>query len=144
MNSVHLYSISVFLPDRFPTKQGLKLYFGCGLMLRVLLPDRFPTKQGLKLAWDRFAALKSRTPRPISNKTRIETTLAVGCERSSPKLPDRFPTKQGLKRKPQTDLTNAYALPDRFPTKQGLKLILERLRDEADYISQTDFQQNKD
>ena len=36
-------------------------------------------------------------PRPISNKTRIETSNDYKLHDPDQKLPDRFPTKQGLK-----------------------------------------------
>ena len=38
----------VELPDRFPTKQGLKLSIKLLAFSQAKLPDRFPTKQGLK------------------------------------------------------------------------------------------------
>ena len=61
------------------------------------LPDRFPTKQGLKLSKNKKKAIALTTPRPISNKTRIETSLLVNVAIIDKLLPDRFPTKQGLK-----------------------------------------------
>ena len=108
------------------------------------LPDRFPTKQGLKQIYLLLENVAALSPRPISNKTRIETNYSQ--------------QKQLRKTYSQTDFQqnkdwNKYfyvfwhklkTLPDRFPTKQGLKRFkaTKYLRNKG--ISQTDFQQNKD
>ena len=65
--------------------------------VKIKLPDRFPTKQGLKQAAETGAKSCGRTPRPISNKTRIETFIEAEKQATKNSLPDRFPTKQGLK-----------------------------------------------
>ena len=63
------------LPDRFPTKQGLKQIQLYGYNKLCYLPDRFPTKQGLKQEGVEQKDIAKISPRPISNKTRIETAV---------------------------------------------------------------------
>ena len=156
------------LPDRFPTKQGLKRNYYRRPIGYGVLPDRFPTKQGLKLDQQEILDATSGAPRPISNKTRIETAMIARNRMMGNALPDRFPTKQGLKHasreeyivntttpRPISNKTRIETyhlppmalhwqpLPDRFPTKQGLKHNHNTRRHRSAY-SQTDFQQNKD
>ena len=136
--------VALLLPDRFPTKQGLKLGAAIKEKLKrdcsqtdfqqnkdwnqptavhfvtnLTLPDRFPTKQGLKHKMGKISGSISLAPRPISNKTRIETPIWKIYIVHKIQLPDRFPTKQGLKR-----CSGSFIL---FASH-----------------SQTDFQQNKD
>ena len=84
-----------------------------------LLPDRFPTKQGLKLLFLIVCQIPTRTPRPISDKTRIETVHGFSHEIE---ISDS-----------QTD----------FQQNKDWNFI-KTLDSEELANSQTDFQQNKD
>ena len=109
------------------------------------LPDRFPTKQGLKPGIRIPRPALPVTPRPISNKTRIETRRKPHLRAMSVRSQTDFQQNKdwnffqrrwmGLLVFSQTDFQqnkdwnpaqaamppkNA-SLPDRFPTKQGLK-----------------------
>ena len=53
-------------------------------------------------------------PRPISNKTRIETRTSAEVGEQQRPLPDRFPTKQGLKH----DLANGK--PEKYKTPRPI------------------------
>ena len=114
------------------------LFWSCGL------PDRFPTKQGLKQIIFKTFKHTIKSPRPISNKTRIETYSFNNINTTLLILPDRFPTKQGLKPYKAVTTKTENSLPDRFPTKQGLKPVINSISPHINTISQTDFQQNKD
>ncbi len=88
----------------------------------LVLPDQHPTKQGLKQTIDNINRRKGVTPRPASNKTRIETHYKSRGDWKPFALPDQHPTKQGLKPRKITAINSRCILPDQHPTKQGLKL----------------------
>ena len=58
--------------------------------------DRYPLKQGLKQATDRGFMEVFLGHRPISTKTRIETTTSHDADVEY-LVTDRYPLKQGLK-----------------------------------------------
>ena len=62
------------LPDRFPTKQGLKLNYKCKIGdWNYSSQTDFQQNKDWNMMLFKLALLNLMTPRPISNKTRIET-----------------------------------------------------------------------
>ena len=89
-------------------------------MKKVKVTDRYPLKQGLKqdeLTRDHPQYFGHR---PISTKTRIETTVAVTVEYVAG-VTDRYPLKQGLKLFIFLLYHIVVFVTDRYPLKQGLK-----------------------
>ena len=134
----------ILLPDRFPTKQGLKPTAAFQAVRCPSLPDRFPTKQGLKQDLHAKTKILKLSPRPISNKTRIETQVFE--ERFAAFVNSQTDFQQNKDWNYYFCFTKSFTifLPDRFPTKQGLKLKTCSLYQTHRIGSQTDFQQNKD
>ena len=108
------------------------------------LPDRFPTKQGLKQQWIIKLNNAVPPPRPISNKTRIETRQLSELNKGIADSQTDFQQNKDWNNTISQTTALPNRLPDRFPTKQGLKQRFQLGFDCKKIRSQTDFQQNKD
>ncbi len=123
------YSIpSIWVRERIPLKQGLKLGAVQIFTISAIVRERIPLKQGLKL--DKFAGWEDgpRSQREDSIKTRIETDRILDRKPRSPHVRERIPLKQGLK---QTQYIHKFLrsrVRERIPLKQGLKLQIHTLR----------------